>query len=49
MEKLEEKDTDTPMLARAATHYHGCCQHRCWTEEELSISVHVCKYVHECV
>lgn len=48
--KREEKDTDTPMLARAKTHYHGCCQHRCWTEGELSISAHtygpqVCAHV----
>lgn len=41
-EKTEEKDTDTPMLARVETHYHGCCQHRCWAEGELSISARVC-------
>ncbi len=36
------KRNDTPMLAHAETHYHGCCQHRCWTEGELSVSVCVC-------
>ena len=40
------KETDTPMLAHAETHYHGCCQHRCWTEGELSVSVRVCASMH---
>lgn len=47
------KRNDTPMLAHAETHYHGCCQHRCWTEGELSVSVcvcvEVCTYMCVCV
>lgn len=40
--RRRKKDIYTPMLAHAETHYHGCCQHRCWAEGELSISARVC-------
>lgn len=46
--KREETETGTPMLARAETHYCGCCQHRCWTEGELSISVRACIRTWQC-
>lgn len=46
LEKREGKRNDTPMLAHAETHYHGCCQHRCWTEGELSVIVCACVSMH---
>jgi len=56
-ERGRKKRSDTPMLAHAETHYHGGCQHRCWTEGELSVSVcvcvcvcvRVCTFMTECV
>lgn len=42
------KRSDTPMLAHAETHYHGCCQHRCWTEGVLSVSVCLTMHIYVC-